>query len=400
MDDFVIVGGGLLGLATARELLGRRPQSAVTVIEKEALLGQHQSGHNSGVIHSGLYYPPGSLKAKLCVEGAGELFHYCAQQGIEVERCGKLVVATDVSELGRLGALYRRGLANGVIGLERVGPARMRELEPNAHGMQGLWCPATGIVDYRDVLAAYAQDILRGGGTILTSTAFQSVHVQRQGLVVETTCGDLSTRTLISCAGLQSDRVAAAAQGAQEPQIVPFRGSYWQLRPDARHLVKNLIYPVPDPRLPFLGIHATRRIKTGEIWLGPNAVLAAAREGYRMGNVNRRDVLEALGSRGLHRMVGRHWRVAAREVWRDVSKRSFLKAVQRYIPDITARDLVPGPSGVRAQAIDRNGHLIDDFVIDQPCAGILHVRNAPSPAATASLPIARFVAKLALATAA
>src|SRR5262245_61761392 len=292
--DVVVVGAGIVGLASARELLCRRPELRLALIDKEPRIGVHQTGHNSGVIHSGIYYAPGSLKARLCVAGARELYGFCERHGIPTERCGKVIVATDESELGRLRALHERGVANGVEGLELIDRERLRELEPHCAGIAALWSPATGIVDYSLVAQRYALDVREAGGELHTGRALLALRLLPDRVVLETPAGELEARRVITCAGLQSDRVAGLSGGAREPRIVPFRGDYWQLRPEARHLSRNLIYPVPDPAFPFLGVHATRRIGTGEVWLGPNAVLAFAREGYGRFDLRPRDLGQAL----------------------------------------------------------------------------------------------------------
>jgi L-2-hydroxyglutarate oxidase LhgO len=390
--DVVVIGAGIVGLASARELLRRRPGLRLALVDKESRVGAHQTGHNSGVIHSGIYYAPGSLKAQLCVAGARELYGYCEANGIPTERCGKVIVATDEPELGRLQMLHERGLANGVEGLEMIGPERLRELEPHCAGIRALWSPCTGIVDFSQVAASYARDVCDAGGEVHTGREVVGLRPMTDRVVLRTTAGELEARRVLTCAGLHADRVAALSDGPREPRVVPFRGDYWQLRPEARHLSRNLIYPVPDPGFPFLGVHATRRIGTGEVWLGPNAVLAFAREGYRRLDVRPRDLVEALGNRGFRRLARRHWRMGAVEMWRDWSKRAFWRSVQRYLPDAELADLVPGPSGVRAQALDPSGALVDDFVVDVQGDRVLHVRNAPSPAATSSLAIGRLVA--------
>ena len=390
--DVIVVGAGIVGLASARELLGRRPGLRLAVVDKEARIGAHQTGHNSGVIHSGIYYAPGSLKARLCVAGAREMYAYCQQREIPTERCGKVIVATEESELERLGALYERGRANGVEGLEMIGPERLREIEPHCAGLRALWSPCTGIVDYSLVARRYALDVREAGGEVHTGVDVRALRRVADRVVVETSARDLEARRVVTCAGLQADRLASLSGGAREPRIVPFRGDYWQLRPEARRLCRNLIYPVPDPGFPFLGVHATRRIGTGEVWLGPNAVLAFAREGYRRRDVRPRDLAQSLLNPGFRRLARKHWRMGAVEMWRDYSKRAFWRSVRRYLPDVTMADMVPGPSGVRAQALDPAGGLVDDFVVDVQADRILHVRNAPSPAATSSLAIGRLVA--------
>ena len=390
--DLAVVGAGIVGLASARELLNRRPGLRVVVIDKEPRIGAHQTGHNSGVIHSGIYYAPSSLKARLCVAGAREMYAYCDRHGIPTERCGKVIVATDESELGRLSALFERGRANGVEGLEMIGPERLREIEPQCAGIRALWSPCTGIVDFSLVARNYALDVQNAGGELQTGRELLAMKSVKDWVVLETATGEIEARHVITCAGLYADRVARLSGGAKEPQIVPFRGDYWQLRPEARHLCRNLIYPVPDPAFPFLGVHATRRIGTGEVWLGPNAVLAFSREGYRRFDVRPRDLTQALLNRGFQRLARRYWRMGTVEMWRDFSRRAFWKSVRRYLPTVALEDMVPGPSGVRAQALDRAGALVDDFVVDQQGERILHVRNAPSPAATSSLAIGRLIA--------
>jgi (S)-2-hydroxyglutarate dehydrogenase len=390
--DVVVVGAGIVGLASARELLLRRPGLRLALVDKETRVGAHQTGHNSGVIHSGIYYAPGSLKARLCVTGARELYDYCEANDIPTERCGKVIVATDESELGRLRDLQERGTANGVPGLELIGPERLRELEPHCAGIRALWSPCTGIVDYSLVARGYARDVRDAGGEVHTGRELGGVRRYGDRVVLETPAGELETRRVLTCAGLQSDRVAALTGGAREPRIVPFRGDYWQLRPKARELCRNLVYPVPDPAFPFLGVHATRRIRTGEVWLGPNAVLAFSREGYGRLDLRPRDLADALANRGFQRLARRYWRMGAMEMWRDWSRRAYWRSVRRYLPDVELADMVPGPSGVRAQALSASGALVDDFVVDAAGDRVLHVRNAPSPAATSSLAIGRLVA--------
>jgi L-2-hydroxyglutarate oxidase LhgO len=385
--DVAIIGAGIIGLATALRLLEARPGLRVTVLEREDRVGAHQSGHNSGVVHAGLYYAPGSQKALLCREGKGLLERYCEARGIPIAFPGKLVVALDESGLPHLAALRERGLANGVDGLEEVGPERIRELEPHAAGIRALWSPRTGIVDFARVTGAYADDVRARGATIELACPVTAIARRRDGLVLSTPRGDIEARSVITCAGLWSDRVAALTgdRTPDSPRIVPFRGDYYTLTPDARHLVRGLLYPVPDPRFPFLGVHFTKRID-GEVWAGPNAVLAFARTGYRRRDVSPRDLAETLTNPGFLRLARRFWRTGAAEMWRDASKGAFTRELQRYVPEIRADQLRFGPSGVRAQALGRDGSLVDDFDL----AGgdlVLHVRNAPSPAATSSLAI-------------
>jgi (S)-2-hydroxyglutarate dehydrogenase len=390
--DLAIVGGGLVGLASARELINRRPDLKLAVLEKEPAVAQHQSGHNSGVIHSGIYYQPGSLKARLCVAGAARMYAYCEEKGLPVDRCGKLIVAAEESELPRLHDLYERGVGNGVDGLEVIGPDGIRQIEPHCKGLKAIWSPNTGITDFSRVAATYADDIHSAGGDIKTNHAVRTVEQRPDTLVMHTPAGEVQARRLLACAGLQSDRVARLTGGAPLPKVVAFRGDYWALRPDRRELARNLIYPVPDPSFPFLGVHFTRRISDGAVWLGPNAVPAFAREGYRRTDFNARDFAQAAGFGGFWRLARRYWRTGLKETWGDISKRAFLSACRRYIPELTLEDLVPGPSGVRAQALDSEGRLVDDFVVEAQGDRILHVRNAPSPAATSSLAIGALVA--------
>ncbi len=385
--DIAVIGGGILGLAVARELLAQRPDLHVTILEREATLASHQSGHNSGVLHAGLYYPPGSLKARLCREGKAALEAYAAERGIPIERCGKLVVALDASEMDRFEVLRGRAVANAVPGLEVVGRERLAEIEPAAAGIRALWSPHTAIIDFRRVALAYAADVEAAGGTIHTSREVTAVKARTDGLVLATTRGELVAGHVIACAGLWADRVATMTGDPNPARIVPFRGDYYTLRPDARSLVRGLIYPVPDPRFPFLGVHFTRRVD-GHVWAGPNAVLAFARTGYRRRDVNLRDLAETLTDPGFRRLARRFWRTGAAEIWRDWSKPAFVRELQRFVPAITAADLTFGPSGVRAQALDPDGTLVDDFRLGGS-ERVLHVINAPSPAATASLAIGR-----------
>jgi L-2-hydroxyglutarate oxidase LhgO len=394
--DVAIVGGGIVGLATAYRLLLAREDLRLAVVEKEVELATHQSGHNSGVLHAGIYYAPGSSKARLCREGKAELERFASEHGIPFEHCGKLVVALDESELPRLRGLHERGRANGVEGLEEVGPERMRELEPHVAGVQALWSPKTGIIDFRTVALAYADEARARGADIQVDREVTSIDERGDGVVIGTTRGEVQAANVIACAGLQSDRVSAMTgeRGPDVPRIVPFRGDYYTLSPDARHLVSRLIYPLPDPRFPFLGVHFTPRID-GEVWAGPNAVLAFAREGYRRRDLNLRDLVSTLAFRGFQRLAVRHLRMGVAEMWRDWSKRAFVRELQRYLPELRSDQLVFGPSGVRAQALDRDGQLVDDFSLGGT-RRVLHVRNAPSPAATASLAIGRVLVETAI----
>jgi L-2-hydroxyglutarate oxidase LhgO len=388
--DVVVVGAGIIGLATARELQARRPGERVAVVDKEPAPGAHQTSHSSGVVHRGVYYAPGSLKAQLCVEGAAALLRYCDERGIPVLRCGKVVVATDSDELPRLEELHRRSLANGVPRVELVGRERLRELEPHVAGVRALHSPETSVVDFSQVAAAYADDVREAGGELLLGR--EVVRLARRGgtSLVETTDGDVEARRVVVCGGVYADRLAALSGAPTEPRIVPFRGDYLRLRPERRHLVRGLVYPVPDPAFPFLGIHTTVR-PDGDVWLGPNAVPALAREGYRRRDVSLRDVRDALRAPGFRRLARGHWRLGLDEMVRDVSTRRFAAAARKLLPELDVADVLPGPSGIRAQALAVDGTLLDDFVFHE-ADGVVHVRNAPSPGATSSLAIARVIA--------
>lgn len=389
-SDVLIVGGGIVGLATAMALSGRR---SVVVIEAENGIARHQTGHNSGVIHSGLYYKPGSAKAVNCTTGRELMYRFCADEGIPHERCGKLVVATTAAELPALAELERRGTANGLTGLRQLTADPMREIEPHVHGIAALHVPQTGIVDYKAVATAFARKVTEAGSQVRTATKFLSCTREPGGLVVETTAGPLRTGLLVNCAGLQSDRVARLCGIDPGVRIVPFRGEYYELKPRATHLCRNLIYPVPDPRLPFLGVHFTRMI-SGGVECGPNAVLAFRREGYRLSDVSGRDLWELAQFAGFWRMARRFWRTGIGEFYRSVSRRAFWKALRRLVPDLSFHDIVPAGAGVRAQAVWPDGKLADDFVV-QRAERMVHVLNAPSPAATASIAIGRTIAAMA-----
>ena len=398
--DLAIIGGGILGLATGLKILEAHPAARLLILEKEPEIARHQTGHNSGVIHSGLYYKPGSLKAQGCVAGRKALIAFCEQNSVPYEICGKVVVATAEEELPRLDELYRRGVANGLRGVEIIGPERLKEIEPHTTGIKALYVPETGIIDYTKVAAAYAAKITSGGGEIRTSRKVTGITERGGEIALETTSGEDRARHLINCCGLQSDMVAkmvATADGAnpEEHRIVPFRGEYYKLAPAKHYLVRNLIYPVPDPTFPFLGVHFTRMIKgSGGIEAGPNAVLAYAREGYRHSIINAGDLWNTVTFKGFWAMTGKYWRTGFGELYRSLSKAAFVRALQKLLPEITESDLVPGGSGVRAQAVSASGALVDDFVIKQSRSAI-HVLNAPSPGATASLAIGQSIAAMA-----
>ena len=388
--DLAVVGGGILGLAVARELLRRRPHSSVCVLEGESELGSHQTGHNSGVIHAGVYYQPGSLKARLCVEGARELYDYCQQRGIAHERCGKLIVATNRSELSRLDELERRARANRVPGLRRVDASEIEQIEPHARGIAALHSPGTGIVDFPQVARAYADDVIEASGSIATGCRVEAVHVGTRTLRLTHSRGATEAGHAVFCAGAWADRLAVAAGADADPRIVPFRGAYLRLVPERRQLVRSLIYPVPDPSLPFLGVHLTKHID-GDVLIGPTALLAGARDAYSLGTVRRRDLIDTLAWPGTWRMLARWWATGVTELRHAALRSAFVRAAARYVPELRPSDVEPAFAGVRAQALGRDGRLVDDFIFSATDRA-LHVRNAPSPAATSSLAIARHVA--------
>ena len=390
--EVAIIGGGIVGMATAMALT-RRSRVSLLVLEAEDRLAPHQTGNNSGVIHSGLYYKPGSQKARTCIEGREALYRFCAERGIAHERCGKLVVATSPDEVPRLDELERRGGANGLEGLRRLGSHELREVEPHVAGIAGLFVPHTGIVDYVAVTKAYADEVRERGGEIVLRARLRRLRRSGGGLLLETAAGTFAAAHLVNCAGLQSDRVARLCGADPGVRIVPFRGEYFELAEHRRHLVRNLIYPVPDPSFPFLGVHFTRRV-TGGVEAGPNAVLALKREGYRKTSLSPRDALATLMYPGFWRLATRYWRMGSGEMWRSWSKPAFVRALQRLLPELQAADLAPGGAGVRAQALAPDGALVDDFAIVAG-GGMIHVLNAPSPAATASIAIGRHIADLA-----
>jgi (S)-2-hydroxyglutarate dehydrogenase len=389
----IVVGGGIVGLAVALEITRRWPQQRLLLLEKERRIGQHQSGHNSGVIHSGVYYKPGSLKARLCVDGARAMIAFCSEHGIPHSVCGKVIVATHEEEFSRLEELRRRGEANGLSGLRLIGSDELREIEPHASALCALVVPPTGITDYAAVCDKYADLIRTQAGTILTSAEVTGLRATADEIVAETERGSFAASHLINCAGLFSDRVSRMAGGQADVIIVPFRGEYYDLVSERSSLVKALIYPVPDPQFPFLGVHFTRRIG-GTVDAGPNAVLAFRREGYRRTDFSPRDLASSLAFPGFWRMAAKHWRSGLDEFYRSFSKQAFVRALQRMVPEVGKEDLIPGGSGVRAQALQRDGTLVDDFQF-MPCGRMLHVLNVPSPAATASLEIGRAISELA-----
>jgi (S)-2-hydroxyglutarate dehydrogenase len=385
--DRLVVGAGILGLAVARECLLQQPGSRLLVLEKEDRIASHQTGHNSGVIHGGIYYAPGSLKARLCVQGGAALYAYCDDKGIPYERCGKLVVATSEEELPALDELHRRAEANQVPDVRIVDERDVKEIEPNVAGIRGLHSPATGIVDFRRVAAALADDVQRLGGTIETNTRVLDIRPRGSSANVRTSRGVVDAGSVITCAGVYSDRLARMTDAPASPKIVPFRGRYYALRQPAQALVRGLVYPVPDPAFPFLGVHFTKQI-SGDVWVGPNAVLAFAREGYNARTVNPRDLWETLSYRGFRALARKYWRIGLAEVRGDLSKRAFTRALQRLVPAVRTEDLREPHAGVRAQALAEDGRLLDDFWFDY-AENVVHVRNAPSPGATSSLALAR-----------
>jgi len=392
--DIAIIGGGIVGLATARAILDRAPRARLVLLEKEADIAQHQTGHNSGVIHSGIYYKPGSYKARLCVEGARLMKAYCDKNGIAVDTCGKVIVATSQEELPRLKTLYERGVANGVPGVSMIDAGRLKEIEPHASALAGIHSPQTAIVDYRRVAETLARDLVAAGVTIERNFRVATIARERGTLRIGSSDDHVVVVThLVNCAGLHSDAVARLAGAAVDVQIIPFRGEYYMLRPDRRSLVRGLIYPVPDPEFPFLGVHFTRTIH-GDVEAGPNAVLALAREGYTWGRVRPAELLATLRFSGFRAMARKYWRTGAYEMYRSLSKRAFVHALQRLVPALRPEDIRPGGAGVRAQAVTADGALVDDFRIAQT-ADAVHVLNAPSPAATASLAIGRHIATIA-----
>jgi (S)-2-hydroxyglutarate dehydrogenase len=389
-QDVVIVGAGILGLSLARELIARQPGAKIAVLEREPYVAAHQTGHNSGVIHAGIYYKPGSLKAELCVDGARRLYDFCDEHGIAYERCGKVILATNQSEQLRLDELEARGRANGVEGLRRIGPDELRQIEPHATGIAALHSPDTGIVDYGAVSRAIADDLVAQGVGVVTGCEVTAIERVGPDARLTHTGGQSTANRVIVCSGAWSDRLAVGSGASPNPRIVPFRGAYMRLRPHARSLVNGLIYPVPNPELPFLGVHLTKRID-GEVILGPTALMVGARDAYRLTRVRARDLAQTVMWPGTWKMIRSFRGVVRQELTLAISRRAFVAACARYVPELTVDDVIPALAGVRAQALGRDGVLVDDFVIDELGPAVF-VRNAPSPAATSALSIAAHLA--------
>jgi L-2-hydroxyglutarate oxidase len=391
--DVIVVGAGIVGLATALQIKQQRPALKVMVLEKESKVAAHQTGNNSGVIHSGIYYKPGSLKALNCIEGYHLLIEFCKAHQIPFELCGKIIVATSESELTALDNIYKRGVENGLTGLRYINSEEIKAIEPETYGVKGLVVPQTGIVDYKVVANKYAEVFQSLGGELMFNQKVVAVNAQAHEIQVKTSQQSFTTRLMVNCAGLYSDKVAAMTIPDLDIKIIPFRGEYYALKHEKRQMVKHLIYPVPDPNFPFLGVHFTRRID-GEIEAGPNAVLAFKREGYKKSQINLKELIESLTWSGFIAVFKKYWRTGFGEMYRSFSKAAFTKALQKLMPNIKASDLVVGGAGVRAQACDKTGGLIDDFAIRE-LPGQIHVLNAPSPAATSSLAIGKSIAALA-----
>ena len=394
--DVAVIGGGIVGLATAYELSTLHPDKRIVILEKEPTLAHHQTGHNSGVLHSGIYYKPGSLKATNCRKGKAMMETFCREQGIDYEICGKVIVAREPADMGPFETIYGRGVANGVA-CEKIGVERLHELEPHAVGLAAIHVPEAGIVNYRQVCERLAEVVRERGGEVRLGSGVRDIVPHADSLQIVTDNGDVNARYLVNCSGLHSDRLTKLS--GQEPpvKIVPFRGEYFELKPDARKLVKNLIYPTPDPAFPFLGVHFTRMITSDEgghhVECGPNAVLALGREGYTRMALNLLDLAETLTYPAFWKMAREHWKSGAAEMWRSFSKKAFVKALQRLVPEIRADDLEEAPAGVRAQALSPDGKLLDDFAVAEG-ERVVNVLNAPSPAATASLAIGEHVVGL------
>ncbi len=394
MYNVIVIGGGIVGLASALKIKEKNPKYKVALIEKERTIAQHQTGHNSGVIHSGLYYKPGSYKAKNCVDGYNMMLDFCNSEEIPYELCGKVVVATNESQLGALKTLHERGIANGLDGIKTLNSEELKEHEPHVAGVSGLYVPQTGIIDYKVVAEKYAEKFKHFGGEIHSSNELVKFQEEKGFIHVHTESQRLTTRVVVNCSGLYTDKIAKLSGAKIDYKIVPFRGEYYKIKPEKEHLVKNLIYPVPDPNFPFLGVHFTRHIDGG-IEAGPNAVLAFAREGYKKSNINMKELMGTLLYPGFMRVAAKYWKTGMGEMYRSYSKGAFTKALQELIPEIEKKDLIKGGAGVRAQACDRKGGLIDDFLIVEHNK-FINVGNAPSPAATSSLAIGEQVARMAI----
>ncbi len=392
--DVIIIGGGIVGLATGLKLSLKNPDLGILILEKENRLAPHQTGNNSGVIHSGIYYKPGSLKATNCRDGYNQLIRFCDEENIPYELCGKVIIATSESELPTLDMLYERGTANGLKDLKMLSPDEIHEIEPHVNGIKGIRVSQTGIIDFTDVTLKYAEKIRKAGGEIKLDARVTGIRKNGPDAIVETNAGSFETSLVVNCAGLYSDKIAALTQEKVDVRIIPFRGEYYKISPQKEYLVNHLIYPVPDPGFPFLGVHFTRMIKGG-IEAGPNAVLAFAREGYSKSKINIRELMESLTWPGFIKIAGKYWKTGFGEMYRSFSKSAFTKALQRLMPEINEEDLMPGGAGIRAQACDRKGGLLDDFsIIENDIA--INVLNAPSPAATASLAIGDKISELVL----
>lgn len=392
--DYVIVGGGIVGLASAYHILKLQPGAKLAVLEKESAVAAHQTGHNSGVIHSGIYYKPGSLKAKNCIDGYNMMVDFCKEHGIKFDLCGKLIVAVDDSELPELEKLYKRGHENGLTKITYLNKEQIADYEPHLNGVKAIHVPYTGIIDYTEVCEKLAELVIQMGGEIYLNHKAEDIHVETDYTQVITPLKTFTTSMLVNCAGLYCDKVAELAGEETDTKIIPFRGEYYMLKPEKRHLVKNLIYPVPDPNFPFLGVHFTRMIH-GDVEAGPNAVFAFKREGYHKSDVDLEEMFESLAWPGFQKVAAKYWKTGMGEFYRSFSKAAFTKALQRLIPELQEDDLIPAEAGVRAQACDRTGGLLDDFKIIER-ANAIHVLNAPSPAATSSLSIGKTIAGLAL----
>ncbi len=392
--DYVIIGGGIVGLASAYHILKQQPHAKLALLEKESAVAAHQTGHNSGVIHSGIYYKPGSLKAQNCIDGYNMMVDFCAEHGIKFDLCGKLIVAVNDSELPELEKLYNRGHENGLTNISYVSKEQIADYEPHLNGVKAIHVPYTGIIDYTEVCEKLAELVTQMGGEIYLNHKAEDIIVEQDYTQIVTPFKIFTTSTFVNCAGLYCDKVAELAGEKIDTKIIPFRGEYFMLKPEKRYLVKNLIYPVPDPNFPFLGVHFTRMIH-GDIEAGPNAVFAFKREGYLKSDVDLEEMFESLAWPGFQKVAAKYWKTGIGEFYRSFSKTAFTKALQRLIPEVQEDDLIPAESGVRAQACDRSGGLLDDFKIIQR-ANAIHVLNAPSPAATSSLSIGKTIASLAV----